>query len=274
MSVITKITQQKRDSERYNIFLDEVYAFSVHESVLVKFGLTKGMQVDDWAKGEIEYEDQIEKAFNRALHYLSFRMRSEFEVKKKLADLEFGEAVILEAIVKLKRLGFLNDEVFSEALLQTQKNTSNKGPKAIQQDMQKKGIAKELQQQVIEQYSNEEQIARARKLAEKAVNGNRSTPPAQLKQKIQNALLRKGFSYEVVNQVIDNLEMEIEEDEWDAMTDSIGEKAWRRYQSKHSGYQLINRVKQAMYQKGIPMDRINRFIEKKETEDYGESEEI
>ena len=82
MPVITKITQQKRDSERYKIFLDETYAFSVHESVLVKFGLTKGMQLDEWSMDEMTYEDQIEKAFNRALHYLSFRMRSEFEVKK------------------------------------------------------------------------------------------------------------------------------------------------------------------------------------------------
>ena len=33
MPVITKITQQKKDGERYNIFLDEKYAFSVHETV-------------------------------------------------------------------------------------------------------------------------------------------------------------------------------------------------------------------------------------------------
>ena len=35
LPVITKITQQKKDNERYNIFLDEKYAFSVHETVLV-----------------------------------------------------------------------------------------------------------------------------------------------------------------------------------------------------------------------------------------------
>ena len=84
MPVITKITQQKKDSERYNIFLDEKYAFSVHETVLVKFGLTKGMSLEDWSIDEMVYEDEIRKAFNRALHYLGFRMRSEFEVKQKL----------------------------------------------------------------------------------------------------------------------------------------------------------------------------------------------
>lgn len=270
MPVITKITQQKRDSERYNIYLDEKYSFSVHESILVKYGMTKGMQLDEWSMDEITYEDQIAKAFNRALHFLSFKMRSESEVKKKLLDLEYGEAVVLEAIVKLKRLGFLDDEAFSEAVMLTQKNTSGKGPKAIKQELMKKGVGKELQEQVLEQYSEEEQFAVAKKLAEKAARSNRSIPPAQLKQRIQNALARKGYGFGLINSVLEEIDFEREEDEWDDITVSVGEKAWRRYASKHTGYQLRNRVKQAMYQKGIPLEKIALFIEKKENEDDGE----
>ena len=75
-----------KDLERYNIYLDEKYAFSVHETILVKFELTKGMTLEDWSIGEMVYEDQISKAFNRALHYLGFQMRSEFEVKQKLLE--------------------------------------------------------------------------------------------------------------------------------------------------------------------------------------------
>ena len=60
--VITKISQQKKDLERYNIFLDEKYAYSVHESVLVKFGLTKGMSLEDWSIDEMVYEDEIQES--------------------------------------------------------------------------------------------------------------------------------------------------------------------------------------------------------------------
>jgi regulatory protein len=267
LPVITKITQQKKDNERYNIFLDEKYAFSVHETVLVKFGLTKGMSLEDWSIDDMVYEDEIRKAFNRALHYLGFRMRSELEVKKKLLEAGYGEAIVLEAIVKLKNLGFLNDESFSEALVQTQKNSANKGPRAIQQELQKKGIGKELQAQVLESYSEEEQLQIATRLAEKAANSNRSVAPAQLKQKIQNALLRKGYSFDIIKQALENIDFGREEDEWAGITESIGEKAWRRYSSKFSGRNLNNRVKQAMYQKGIPFDRIDAFIEKKENEE-------
>lgn len=270
MPVITKITQQKKDIERYNIFLDEKYAFSVHESVLVKFGLSKGMSLEDWSIDELVYEDEIRKAFNRALHYLGFRMRSEFEVKKKLLELGYGEAIVLEALVKLKNLGFLNDETYSEALLQTRKNSSSKGPKAIQQEMQKKGVGKELQLKVLESYSEDEQLEIATKLAEKTAHANRSAVPAQLKQKIQNALLRKGYSFELIKQALANVNFDREEDEWTVITDSIGEKAWRRFSPKLSGRDLRDKVKQAMYQKGIPFDRINQFIDKKENEEDGE----
>lgn len=270
MPVITKISQQKRDIERYNIFLDETYAFSVHESVLVKFGLTKGMPLEDWSLDEVLYEDEIRKAFNRALHFLGFRMRSEYEVKKKLLDLEYGEAVVLEAIVKLKRLGFLDDDKFSEALLETQKRSSSKGPRAIQQELQRKGIGKELQEKVLESYTQEEQLQIATRLAEKAANSNRAVAPSQLKQKIQNALLRKGYSFDIIKQALDSIDFEPEADEWATIVDSVGEKAWRRYSSKFSGRNLNNRVKQAMYQKGIPFEKIDQFIEKKENEEDGD----
>lgn len=127
MQVITKITRQK-NQERYNIYLNDEYAFSVDESTLIKFGLTKGKILDPFEMDEIAYEDEIAKAFNRALHFLSYQMRSEFEVKKKLLDAGFGESVVLEAIQKLKKLGFLNDESYSKALLETKK----KPPKKVQ----------------------------------------------------------------------------------------------------------------------------------------------
>ena len=267
MPIITKITQQKKDSERYNIFLDEKYAFSVHETVLVRFGLTKGMPLEDWSIDEMVYEDEISKAFNKALHYLGFRMRSEFEVKKKLLDSGYGEAVVLEAIVKLRKLGFLNDESFSDALLQTRKRSSSRGPRAIRQELERKGIGKELQEKVLDSYSEDEQVKIATKLAEKAAASNRSTPPMQLKQKIQDALLRKGYSFDIIKQALVTISFDREEDEWTEITASVGEKAWRRFSSKYSGRDRSNRVKQTMYQKGISFDRIDRFIEKKENEE-------
>lgn len=267
LSTVTKITQQKRDTERFNIYLDEKYAFSVHESVLVKFELGKGKVLEEWLIHELMYADEIEKAFNRALHYLGFRMRSEHEVKEKLSEQGFGQAVILEAIVKLRRLGFLNDETFSKALMETQKRTTGQGPRAIRQKLQQKGIDKTLQEQILDTYTDDDQLAVATKMAEKELRKTKTESPQQKELRIQQSLLRKGFSYEIIKEALQSLTFEVEEDEWQDIMEKIGNKAWKRYSSKYNGYELHQRVKQSMYQKGIPLDRIDEFIEQKELEE-------
>lgn len=267
MKVITKIGRQKNNQERYNIYLNDEYAFAVDESTLIKFGLMKGKTLEQFDIDEIAYEDEIAKAFNKALHFLSFQMRSEYEVKKKLLDAGHGEAVVLEAIRKLENLGFLNDATYSKALLETKKRTMKKGPRAIRQDLKKKGIDKSLQDEVLETFTYEEQLDIAMQLAEKEVRaGNRKTP-TQVKQKIQDVLMRKGYSFSIVSDVLERIKLEREEDEWEEMITTQGEKIWRKFASKFSGTERNMKVKQALYQKGFPIEVINRFIEKKEHEE-------
>ena len=82
MPNITKITTQKKRKDRYNIFVDEKYAFSVDEEVLLKFHLKKGMELDDLLLAEIQFHDEIQKAFTDALNYLSYQIeRSESEIR-------------------------------------------------------------------------------------------------------------------------------------------------------------------------------------------------
>ena len=266
MKVITKIGRQKNNPERYNIYLNDEYAFAVDESTLIKFGLMKGKTLEQFDIDEIAYEDEIAKAFNKALHFLSYQMRSEYEVKKKLLDAGHGEAVVLEAIRKLENLGFLNDATYSKALLETKKRTMKKGPRAIRQDLKKKGIDQSLQDEVLETFTYEEQLDIAMQLAEKEVRaGNRKTP-TQVKQKIQDVLMRKGYSFSIVSDVLERIKLEREEDEWEEMIAAQGEKIWRKYAAKFSGTERNMKVKQALYQKGFPIEVINWFIEEKEHE--------
>lgn len=266
MFVISKITRQKTKQERYNIYLNDEYSFSVDEATLIKFGLTKGKVLDSFEIDEIKYEDEIAKAFNASLHFLSFQMRSEHEVKKKLLDKGFGESVVLEAIQKLHKLGFLNDETYSKALLETKKRTQKKGPYAIKEDLRKKGIDKDLQEKVVSTFTYDEQKQLAKELAEKTVKLNSKKTPSQIKQKIQETLIRKGYSFSIVEDVLSEIKLEKEEDEWQDLIELQGEKVWNKYCKKLNGKELHLKVKQSLYQKGFPIEIIVQFIEQKENE--------
>lgn len=270
MPVITKIARQKNNNERYNLYLDEKYAFSLDEAVLIKYQLSKGKVIEEFTLDEIVFDDEVRKAFNKAINFLSYRMRSEHEVKQKLLQNEFGEAVILEAIRKLYEFGFLNDESFTKALVATQKKNSKKGPAAIRQELKKKGIEKDLQEEVLAAYSEEEQLAIARTITEKLINQNQQKTPRQVKQKVQDALQRKGYNFSIVSQAIASFDLEKEQEEWEEIISAQGDKIWRKYVSKYTGYDLKNKVKTALYQKGFPSEQIDLFIEKKELEQQNE----
>lgn len=266
MPIITKITQGKKNPERYNIFLEEKFAFSVDETVLVRYQLTKGKELDQWTIEEINFEDEVRKAFNKSLDFLSFRMRSENEVRQKLKDKEYGEAVIDEAIKKLYTLNFLDDRAFSEALMRTQMKSAKKGPKAIQQDMQKKGIDKQVQKDVLASYSDEEQLELAKGIAEKIADKEQTKTPRQIEQKISDTLMRKGYSYALIKLAVADLDLEKDEDQWTDIVAAQGDKLWRKFSSKLTGYDLKSKVKQGLYQKGFPAEVINEYLEKKENE--------
>ena len=55
---ITKIEVQKKKQNRFNIYLNNEFAFGVDEDTLLKFGLTKGTELTQDTIREIEQETQ------------------------------------------------------------------------------------------------------------------------------------------------------------------------------------------------------------------------
>ena len=58
-------------------------------------------------------------------------------------------------------------------------------------------------------------------------------------------------------------ELEREDDEWYELITIQGEKIWNKYVRKYEDKQLELKVKQALYQKGFPLEIIERFIDEK-----------
>ena len=106
--VITKIEAQKKKG-RYNIYLNDAFAFGVDEATVVKYALFKGTELTKVQIKEIQQDDCIQQAYQKALHFLNFKLRSTKEVYEKLEKLEFDDDIINEVLGKLHEQNFLND---------------------------------------------------------------------------------------------------------------------------------------------------------------------
>jgi regulatory protein len=272
MAIITKITTQQKNQDRFNIFMDygkgkgEEFAFSVDSDVLIKFQLKKGMELDDFSFMEILYQDDIRKAYNKAIYYLSRRMRSEKEINDYLVTKEIDEPVINEILHKLTAQKYINDEEFAFAYVRTQANTTDKGPNVIKTELKEKGIVERILNQALKEYPLEQQIEKATKISSKFYDKNTKESLKIQKQKLENLLLRKGYSFEVINIAVNDVCMNNVVDEEMGAIRFQGEKAHRKY-SKYSGFEYEQKMKQALYRKGFPIELIETYLSEMENND-------
>ena len=264
MAIITKITTQQKNKDRFNIFLDhgkgEEYAFSVDSDVLIRFQLKKGMEIDDFSIMEIQLQDDIRKAYNLAINYLARRMRSEKEIREYLAKKEVEEPIANEVLHKLAAQKYTNDEEFAFSYVRTQKNTTDKGPDLIRMELREKGVNEAIIKAAIKQYPLEEQAEKAIKVSEKLMKKNVKESQRIAKQKAEQLLLRKGYPFDIIHLAINEADIEKEDDEEMAAIKYQGEKAQRKY-NKYSGFEYIQKMKEALYRKGFSMDIIEKYLE-------------
>ncbi|MDR4887587.1 recombination regulator RecX [Fredinandcohnia sp. QZ13] len=266
MAIIAKITTQKKNTERFNIYLDygngkgEEYAFSVDQDILISFQLKKGMELDDLDITEIQFEDEVKKAFNLALNFLSYRMRSRKEVIDYLKKKEVDDPIIPDVMHKLAEYKYVNDTEFAKAYVQTQINTTSKGPEVIKQELFEKGIDPDIVTKSLELFSKDEQIEKSIKLIIKTIPKNNKASERQTKQKLEQTLQRKGYPWDVIQIAMEEAETEKDTDEeWEALKHQ-GLKAHRKYE-KLDGWEYEQKMKAALFRKGFDLDMIDKFIE-------------
>jgi regulatory protein len=262
--IISKITTQKKNIERFNIYIKrdgkDVYAFSVDQDILINYGLRKGVEIDDKEINEVLYKDDIKKAHNLALHYLSYRMRSVFEISDYLKKKEYETPIIEEVIAKLKSYNYLNDEEFAKAFVRSKKNTSIKGPKIIRNELKEKGVSESNIEIGLKEYTYGEQLEKAKVFAEKFIAKDKKRSQKELKDKVGQAILIKGFSSEIVAEVFQEVTVEkTSQEEKDAL-EYHGRKAHRKY-SGYEGWEYERRMKSYLLRKRFSYDAINEFLQ-------------
>ena len=265
---ITKIEAQKRKG-RYNIYLDEEYAFPVDEAILIKHILHKGMEISKTFRQQLEIEDGYRKAYTRALVYLNYSLRSIKEIKDDLIAHEFTGETADQVIEQLKEQGYLTDLMYAESYTRTAANVSGKGPYVIKRELKKRGVKEETIEEAMEQYPFDQMVENGVALAEKVMRRSSQHSSRETSNKIRQNLMQKGFQSDVITQVLEQITTEKEDDdEYDALK-TQGDKIWRK-QSKLTGSKKIQKVKSALFQKGFAGDLITQYINEKEMEEEDE----
>ena len=198
---ITKIEAQKRNPRRRSVFIDGKFAFGVDEEVVSRLGLEKGEGLTEQKIKNILIQKSENEAKEVALRFLSFRRRTEKEIKDKLKKKGFDERTIKSTIAKLKDYDLINDSEFATAWVKERLAYKPRGKKLLRQELWKKGIKKDIIDQVTEELCQGEDKS-ASELLEKIKKRYKNLEPNVARRRMLSLLLRRGFSYEIAKNTL------------------------------------------------------------------------
>ncbi|MCO7175307.1 RecX family transcriptional regulator [Sporolactobacillus kofuensis] len=263
MALITRIRTNDKEQGFFDIEISEddekITTLSVHEDILVREGLRKGLELSVQQVEVLRNEASGIRAYNAGIRYLSYRMHSVFELRAYLEKKQFGAEQVHYAIQRLEEENLLNDSEFAVSFVRTRIQTSTKGPQLIYRELIQAGVAQDLAAQADELFPLDQQVEHARKYLIKqtsSVKNKKSKTEARLV--LSRLLMQRGYSREISEQVLNEMTDFLIENEKSALVHQA-EKAMQKYK-KYSGREFALKVKNYLYRKGFPLDAINAFI--------------
>ena len=202
---ITKIEKQKKDRQRYSVFLDGEFAFGLYEDSLVKYGLRTGDELDEKKIEEIKKYDEFGFGKKVAYSFLSYKQRSRNEIVKKLKQKKVSDNTIDEVIELLLKQKYIDDKTYAKNYIDDKINSKPIGKRLAKLKLFEKGIDKELIEETLnESYTEETETELAVRLLSKYEKKLKSDDPLERKSKCFRYLLSKGFDYETIRRAINN----------------------------------------------------------------------
>ena len=203
MPVITAIKVQKRRAMRVSVFIDRVFAFGLHQKVAQRFGLKAGMELTARDVEAIQEGQVQQECFDKAMLYLSRRMHSRSELRRKLLKAEFTDAVIDPTLQRLADLNYINDAEFARQKLQHSQRKLI-GQRRALVDLMRTGVKGEVAREAVREHFNQDEARdNAQKLIEKNLPRLQRLDPMTAKRRLIGLLQRRGFDYDTIKPMVD-----------------------------------------------------------------------
>jgi len=206
MAVITRLVASKGRPKKIKVYLDGKYAFSLEAAVALEARLRIDQERSQSKVENLEHENQLKKALVAANRLLSFRPRSERELKLKLTQKGFDAAIVAESLQRLKEHGLVDDAAFARYWAENRTTFSPRSQRLVQLELRQKGVKAEVAQEMSGEVDDE---AAAYAAGSKRASRLEASDYEQFRRRLGEYLRRRGFGYDVINRSVKRLWQEI-----------------------------------------------------------------
>lgn len=154
-------------------------------------------------------DDEFAKFYNKALRFLSFRPRSEKEVRSHFAKASRGQGKspsedMVELIIKkLKDYKFLDDLEFAKMWVRERSLLKLKPWRVIKFELKQKDITEEIIEQVLSDSKEEKgDLEKAKKIIDKKISKYKGLEKQKIREKLGRFLASRGFDYDIIKEAL------------------------------------------------------------------------
>ncbi len=205
MRKITALEVQKKNPNRVNVHLDGEFAFGLAR--ITAAWLKIGDVLSDEKIAGLQNDDARERAMQQALLFLSYRARSEKEIRQNLKKHEYPEDVIEQTLVRLRENRLANDGEFAKAWVENRNTFRPRSRRALTMELRQKGLDEETVKHAVSDVDEEAlayETARkwATRLNSAALSRSKGLEWGEFRRKLSEYLARRGFPYSVVASIV------------------------------------------------------------------------
>lgn len=198
---ITDICKQKRSTERYNIYVDDSFSFSALAEDIIKYNIKISNEYSKDELNDLIKKCEYDKAYEYALKILSIRDFSVNDLKNKLRTKNYSEYTIKGVTQKLESYDLLNDEKYANKLVNDSLEFKKNGINKIKYSLKSHGIGNNIIDNIKidnkKEYKNAYDIALKKY---KLIKGKGNE-----KGKLYRYLSSKGYEYDTIKKVINEI---------------------------------------------------------------------
>lgn len=194
---ITAIRQQQKAKDRYSVYVDDKYSFSLSESALISSGISSGIEITIEQLEAYKRLSAEDKLWGRALHYVAARLRSSHEVREYLRRKEASSELIDQYIERFADVGLLDDHRYAQVFVENRRMLKPSSKRKLQLELKQKRIPDAIIREVLQEDEGDDKSA----LRDLVIKKRRQTK-YQDDMKLKQYLARQGFGFDDINHAL------------------------------------------------------------------------
>lgn len=195
--IITAIKKQVKNPDRYSVFVDTKYSFSLGSEALLSSRLVVGQELSAQELKEQKEQASDDKIYNACLNYIARRMRSKWEMELYLKRKNASPTLLNNILNKLSEKGMIDDEKFALSFVNDRNLLKPTSRRKLILELRSKKIPESTINKVIQDDSNQEIVNLS-----KIVDAKRRQSKYKDNQKLMQYLARQGFNYSDIKEAL------------------------------------------------------------------------